>query len=314
MQLPSHLWQLHGAAPGPNVVVLGGTHGDELSGIEAVRFLLSRLGLLQHAPGIYPREDIQGNVFLGFGNPEAMLRGTRSASAGTDLNRSFVPNLENIPATSDETPDCRRARELLPLFVGTNFLLDLHGTSSPSEPFICFGTVTPKRRELCRLFPVRYVFTDPDVLYFRSEGFDYFPTTDEAVARHGGVSLAYETGLGADGTVAKKVASETLRFLAHSGAALPEFLRLFTDLPAPANPDEQEIHAVRVAVVAKHDGFTYAEGMARGWQQVVKGQLIGRYLNGEQEYVPRDGRYVFPTGSARIRRDRLLVTITERVD
>ena len=82
MMLPNQVWQLTGKdQSGPNVMVLGGTHGDELTGIELVRHMLSQLGLLNQPSGAFERNDAIGNLFLGFGNPEAILRKTRGASA-----------------------------------------------------------------------------------------------------------------------------------------------------------------------------------------------------------------------------------------
>jgi succinylglutamate desuccinylase len=79
--LPSHIWHLKGSSQsGSNVVVLGGTHGDELEGIEVIRRFLNQLGLLNKPSGVFPTKRVRGNLYIGFGNPKAMLRNTRSAS------------------------------------------------------------------------------------------------------------------------------------------------------------------------------------------------------------------------------------------
>ena len=89
--LPSNVWKIAGDdQDGPNVVVLGGTHGDEITGLELVRRLLRKLGVLNKAAGAYERCGVLGNLFLGFGNIDAILRGTRAACAGErrpQLNR-----------------------------------------------------------------------------------------------------------------------------------------------------------------------------------------------------------------------------------
>lgn len=105
---------------GPTVVVLGGTHGDEISGIEVVRRLLKRLELLDTEPSTVIRSDIVGKLIIGFGNPEAIIRSTQSASTGLDLNRSFARGelhalpfpfpIEPISAAPENLRRCSRKR------------------------------------------------------------------------------------------------------------------------------------------------------------------------------------------------------------
>lgn len=138
--LPDFIWQLRGKdQSGPNVVILGGTHGDELTGIELVNRMLKVIGLKDNPAGVYNNEHICGNLFLGFGNPAAIELNSRGASKERDLNRSFSSIDIDRPLHPDDPPDVIRAHELAPLFQKTDYLFDIHATSSPSEPFVCFG-------------------------------------------------------------------------------------------------------------------------------------------------------------------------------
>ena len=311
--LPPHIWHLYGpVTDGPRVTILGGTHGDEQGGIAVVRLLLKTLNLMQKPSGSFCHPDVRGHLFIGFGNTEAMLRDTRSASDGRDLNRSFVPDEIVAKPASDDRLDLVRARELTPLFAQTDVLLDIHSTSSPSEPFVCFSTLRPKHRHYLPLFPVRYILHDPDLVYVRHEGAHVAPTTDSEIERHGGIGFCYETGLAQDTTVAPQILANLLPILEATNVVTKKFRALF-DLPtAQPRTSEQTMYAIREPIIMKKSGFTYAPGMNHGWQQIVSDQLIGAYPDCEEIRSPRDGMYVFPRALPRLTVDKAIVWIAER--
>lgn len=99
-----------------NILVLGGTHGNELLGVELVRSL--------------EQNPIEGVDAL-MANPPAVLQGVRFVES--DLNRSFG----NQP---NDTWERRRAKQLAEVFTKYDIVLDFHNTQTP-ENNCCFTGV-----------------------------------------------------------------------------------------------------------------------------------------------------------------------------
>lgn len=323
--LPSYIWHFRGVdQDGPNVVVLGGTHGDELTGIELVRRMLKKLGVLQHPAGEYARDDLIGNLFIGFGNPEAILRDTRGAS-DTNLNRSF--SSENL-SRSDDNLDLGRARELVPLLGQTDFLFDIHATSSPSEPFVCFERWTSRHEDILELVPVRYVITDPDLKYTKDFGLTELGTTDFYVNTHGGstwseeyygtrqgTAFCYETGQEKDMARMEKAFFTVVELLEYVGVATAPLASLLREnLKKPAKPSALKIYAISECVLAEDENFTYVAGMNRGWRQVKRGEKIGEYKDNTPVCIPREGMLVFPKSPEKIVRGKNVFCIAEKIE
>ncbi len=312
MTLPSYIWHLRGKnQEGPTVVVLGGTHGDELTGLEVVRKLLARFDLLKKPAGIFDRDDIVGNLYVGFGNPEAILRCTRSASDGknTDLNRAFTPDELNSAPQSDDRADLRRARELAPLLASANFLFDIHGTSSPSEPFVCFGNDTPARRNIYRLIPVRYILTVQHHIYIEGE----LGTTDEHVARHGGMGLCYEAGQAREVEKMDAILGNTVDLLHAVHAVNPAFMERFAATPRTPAVTTQEVFTIVEKAVAKSDIFTYEPGMDHGWKMVEPNTLMGHFDDGTEERTRRGGMLLFAQAPYRIKKGEGFYYLAEKI-
>ncbi|MDX1579712.1 MAG: succinylglutamate desuccinylase/aspartoacylase family protein, partial [Gemmatimonadota bacterium] len=118
---------------GPLVLCVGGIHGNEGSGVRALRRVVSRL----HEE----RPDFVGRMIAVAGNLEALRAGRRFIDR--DLNRGWsmrrvadalenpdsVEDLEQAALLETLVPPIRRAG-------GEIYLLDLHTTSSVSPPFV----------------------------------------------------------------------------------------------------------------------------------------------------------------------------------
>lgn len=298
MQLPRFVWQIKGEETGPNVVVMGGTHGDELPGIQVVQSLLRLSGLLNTPSGtIAEKAWVKGNLFLALGNPEAILRNTRGASGKRDLNRSFIlPELfeEGVELSMDQ----ERAKELVPLLSQTDLLLDLHATSNPSEPFLCTSRATDKHMELARLFPVRYMVTDPKNILGQDMNLPVTGTTDYCVNTmgsngQGGVAICYESGKSDDVKQVAVMQQTVVKVLRQFGSVTPG---------SPLTQDENVTKEYQVtpyqlvlSIVATESGFSYAvKEMEKGWQLVEKNTLVGNFPSGQEVRVPVTGMYLFP--------------------
>ncbi|MBU2566568.1 succinylglutamate desuccinylase/aspartoacylase family protein [Patescibacteria group bacterium] len=328
MQLPSYVWQLQSTNDnGPNVLVLGGTHGDELPGILAVRQMLHAFGLLQKPNGNYPNPHITGNLFLGFGNPQAIVRCTRGVTQ-RDLNRSFAPEILDDPTVvQNGQVDAERAQELEPLLQNMDYLLDLHATSGASDPFVAFGNDSERHRDLYTLMPVQHVLTDPNTILPTMQNISALGTTDYYVNTFGGsrwsidkfgknatgVGLCYEAGNQDDASLTALTISVVLKLLEHIGVVNSEF----GDKVLPTRVDyvvpQQKRYSLKACIGAKRTKFTYADGMQTNWRPVRKGEILGNYDDGSPEIIAQDGLLVFPKRADKIKEGLSLYLLAEEL-
>lgn len=312
MKLPKEIWQIQGKSGGPNILILGGTHGDELTGIAVVKKMLELFGLLGKEPGVYDNDKLVGNLFLGFGNPAAIKQSTRGVGK-LDLNRSFArEELEQAPR-EDDRPDLVRARELLPLMEQVDFLFDIHATSGPSEPFVCFGNDSPIHRELYNLIPIKYILTDPDLVLVSENKQKELATTDYCVNTFGGsewsekkygkrqgIAFCYETGYEKDFSNQDKIIQVLAKLLVKVNVTDKEFFRNLGIVFEDKVLEGQKVFKLADVIIAQEDEFIFAPGMEDNWQLVKKGQLVGQYASGQEERIAADGMYLFPKNSSKI--------------
>ncbi len=141
----SGIYALEGFQDGPSVGLMGLLHGNESAGV-GLWDLIRRVGR--------PK---RGRLFLILGHPEAFDHqdGPRR-SIEHDINRLFHDSL-----TSDDrakSPDHARCLDLMRFFDQLDILIDIHSTSSPTEPFV---VVPGKRCDHARLatdLPITQLF------------------------------------------------------------------------------------------------------------------------------------------------------------
>ncbi|HBK33818.1 TPA: hypothetical protein DEP34_03055 [Candidatus Uhrbacteria bacterium] len=303
--LPSHICHLKGVnQDGPTVVILGGTHGDERTGVVLVKRLLSDLDLSTEIPsGEHLRADIIGNLYLGFGNPKAMDIENRMASDRRDLNRSFQTT--DLFDSSQIWEDLERARELVPLFVHTDYLFDIHATNFDSPPFVCFGHDDPEHRELYQHIPVPFVLTDPDTRLSADMGLTELATTDYFVDTFGGsawgekkfgrkrgVGLCYETGQQQDLSRVEAALRTMLQLMLQVGAITSEFLEAIHETPSHNPPVMPKVHALTTGEITRDCPFSYDQGMNQGWVPITKGTRVGVYQDGQEVFAKEDGMLI----------------------
>lgn len=109
-----------------NVAVVGGTHGNEFSGI----YLLKKW---QKSPNLLHRDGL--NIETVFANPRSYAANKRYIDS--DLNRQFVP----AALADNDLTDCEQSRaKALNVQLGpkgsarTDFIIDLHNTTSNMGP------------------------------------------------------------------------------------------------------------------------------------------------------------------------------------
>ncbi|WP_419191536.1 succinylglutamate desuccinylase/aspartoacylase family protein [Engelhardtia mirabilis] len=135
----------HGDGEGPLVVVVGGMHGNEPGGFEALERVCANLEELALVP--------RGRLLALGGNLEALALGTRFIER--DLNRAFTNEglaLARATAPQERDAEQRELIELVDLIAAEiassphpTLLLDLHSTSAAGAPFALMGDTLGNR-------------------------------------------------------------------------------------------------------------------------------------------------------------------------
>lgn len=107
-----------------NLLIIGGTHGNEPIGVEALRELEAR---------------VEGFDWI-IGNPPAFEAGTREFEG--DLNRSAPGDTRSTSFTK------RRAAEIIQLSKEYRWTIDLHGTAAATGIFVIVTNAKPENLEL----------------------------------------------------------------------------------------------------------------------------------------------------------------------
>ena len=154
----------------PEIVVVGGIHGDETGGVRAVRRL---------------REadlELKRGVAFVVANPGAVEAGKRYLDS--DLNRAFPGN----PAGDHE----KQLAAQLSALIQDRTTLSLHGTHSQPTPFALVHRSRPRQFDLAARMPVPYVV-------------DHWGVNEGAITSCG---LSVEIEVGPQGTEEAAVAAE----------------------------------------------------------------------------------------------------------
>ncbi len=147
--------RIQGQTEGPTSVILGGVHGNEVCGVEAIDTILPNLNI-EH-----------GTLWIGKANLRAIDQNVRSVDA--NLNRMFVDD-EFLSQADKEGYEYRRAQEIKPILQEAGALLDVHASFTPgARPFaIC----EPNAKDIVSKLPVDLVVSGFDEV--EPGGTDYY--------------------------------------------------------------------------------------------------------------------------------------------
>jgi predicted deacylase len=198
----SGIWQTSASHPGPHVVVLGGVHGDEKTGIQAVKNL-------HHLFASGEETLSRGKLTLVLGNEEAIRIHQRGTAPEHNLNRMFTRG--HLEGPTLDFYESFRAKQLAPLLRSADISLDIHSTSIPSRPFLPCA-FTPRHEHVYRWFDADLVLTDPEYILGGERS-----TTDEYVDSCGGVGICFETGFAGDTSRVSVVLESICNILADQG-------------------------------------------------------------------------------------------------
>ncbi len=244
-------------APGPHVLLLALTHGNEIAGAIALDRLL--------AAGVRPQ---RGRLTFGFVNLAAFARfdpaqPTTSRFVDEDLNRVWDSADLDGPRRSLEL---ERAREIRPVVESADLLLDLHSMLWPSDPLILSGP-TVKGRALASAIGVpELVVADMGHAAGRRI-IDHSRFTDPATPP---TAILAEAGQHWARETVDIMLGCTAGLLRHAGTvpghpALP---------PPPPSPQTVRIAEVTMTVTANTAGFAFVQPWRGGEVVARRNSLI----------------------------------------
>jgi predicted deacylase len=264
-----------GTEPGPTLIVVGGLHGNEPSGLVAANRVLGAIGAIHDEGGL------RGELLVLSGNRAALPLGKRYLDR--DLNRGWTrARVEAL--RSGTAPALVEDREQAELDLAIEFararargpvhLLDLHTTSAAGVPFGMVGT-NPEDSRFARHFPLPVI----GGLLGALEGvlLDY-------MSAEGVVTLGVEAGQNEDPASADR--HEAVIWIALVAAGLVEEkmiphldrCRELLREAALARPDRIEVFHRHP--ITPEDDFRMEPGFAN-IATVEKGQLLARDRSGE---------------------------------
>jgi len=280
--------------PGPTVMVVGLTHGNEFCGAETLHWALTE--------GLRP---VRGSLILAFSNVAAYRsfnpeKPYESRFLDRDMNRVWRDDW----LAAEQTREAARARELLPFVQQADYLLDIHSTTFAIRPFFICGKVDrAKELALAVGFP-RTVLLEGGMVEDRVM-IEYPPFVDP-----NGQKIALLVECGGHFLTSTTVAAKAvfLDFLSSTGAISAEFAarhRPVTPEPPAGLYDGTYLHK------AKTDDLSYAQPFV-GFEEVAEGDLIAR--DGDLELRAPYPRCTVLFPKANPGKGREFVTLARRID
>lgn len=265
---------IRGDEKGPNIVFIGGMHGNEPTGVLALYRVMSQLEKL--------RPLLSGNVYALTGNLTALERGERFIV--NDLNRIWQADMVEKARKRDYHPDeiINEVEEQIELWSYIDrllsesnekfFFVDLHTTSVKSEPFI-FMSDTLMNRKFIKNTPVPVVIgieehlNEPLLSYVNELGYP---------------SLAFEGGQHVDPESVRNHEAMIWLSLVHGGLMkkmeVPGYKKHYHQL-FHATEGNKKVYEIRMRQgLHPGDDFKMIPGF-ENFQKVKKGELLAN-LNG----------------------------------
>lgn len=244
----------HSEKSWPNVLILWSIHGNEPSGSLAIERFVQEVQMGDI--GLFT-----GSVTLiSHCNPEAIIQNTRFIE--DNLNRCFYE------WQNKDSYEGRIAREIMPMFEGKSYLLDLHSTSGPSVPFL----FSERRNfEIAEKLGVPHVVVGWNDLGADSIAWD----TENYMNKKGGYGFTFEAGNHNNPEGAENAYQVLLNFLANLG--MIDFSH-FKSLPG-----EKIFIEMTSVYTCKTGNFEFKLEQLENFSPLKAGTLI--WMDGNEEVI-----------------------------
>lgn len=271
---------LQGNEPGPCIIFMGGIHGNEPSGVFALKKLMELFEEQQHL--------LKGSVYAISGNLGALEKGKRFLHQ--DLNRLWTSNrVSEIEQKSIEVSD-PETKEMLDLYYtftsireresGPFYFMDLHTTSSESCPFL-----TVNDSLLNRKFTAQY----PAPVILGLEEFLEGPVLS-FVNEQGFVAFGFEGGQHESEQAMENHLAFCVLTMVYTGVISPEsidFERYYDQLRNALGPPHLFYDINSRYAIKEGEEFRMKAGFLN-FQRVSKGEVLaesnGKILSAESDF------------------------------
>ncbi len=288
VQISREIARIEGDLSGPNIVFIGGMHGNEPTGILALNRVMSELKPLQPL--------LKGNVYALAGNLTALAREERFIV--NDLNRVWQPDMVERAKKRDYHPSeiINEVEEQIELWAyidelmttrkGEFIFVDLHTTSVDTMPFITMSD-TIMNRGFAKRIPVPVVIGIEE--YLQEPLLSY-------VNDLGCISMAFEGGQHNDPESVRNHESVIWLSLVYSGVIkkieIPKFKKHYHHLMHNAEGNHK-VYAINYREnIEPKDNFEMIPGF-RNFQPIKKDQKLAK-MNGELVKSPQKGLIFMP--------------------
>ena len=270
--------------PGPCLILVGGLHGNEPEGAQAVQEVLETLEREQRP--------IAGSVLGLVGNRRALAGGVRYLKR--DMNRSWAEGLVapdlDVDELEGEDAECAELAQVLDQELraarGPVVLLDLHSTSAGGAPFALFADTAVNRR-LAQALPLPVLLGLEERI--RGPLISLFSDLGHA-------ALVVEGGRSGEAlTCRHHVASIWLTLVASgavSSAETPEALPSYELLEQATRDLPRYVEVEYAHAIGTNDRFVMAEGYLN-FDSVELGDVVARVASGAVRF-PLSGYLLMP--------------------
>lgn len=255
--------KIQGAKPGPTVVFFGGIHGNETSGVFALKDVFTSIGCA----------NVKGTIYGIAGNLKALKKHVRYVKY--DLNRLWTK--QQIQQIKDKTVLNAEEAELIELFnllneiLETNkppfYFVDLHTTSSKTLPFITINDALINRK-FSKQFPVPIVLGIEE--YLNGPLLSY-------INQKGYVSLGFESGQHDDLSAITNSVVFIYLTLVYSGVleedAVENFQKYYKQLKQQANFTDDIFEVVHLHRIHRGERFEMLNGF-KSFEAIKRGAPV----------------------------------------
>ena len=183
------------------VLIVGGTHGNELTGVYAVK-------KFEHNPALIQRPSFE--TLTAIGNPRALVQGTRYVDK--DLNRCFDPT--SWDGSSQTSYEIDRAKTLIEQYrpkgdYAIDLVIDLHSTTSNAGLMLILDHLDPFTLHLAAYLQSK----EPAVKLYNAASSG---REDDSMRTLGRYRLGIEVGPVAHGTLQAELFQKTEALIHHA--------------------------------------------------------------------------------------------------
>ena len=259
---------------GTKFLFIGGTHGNEQTGIQVIRELAQRFESGHHRIN-------KGCVRMVFGNPRAIAMNVRLSDNARDLNKSFTDTV--LEGREDENYESIRAKTLATYIESSDVVIDIHSTQRPTaRPFIS-AKIDTAHEAIYQWFnpPIDTVLQDPNYIFAGEPA-----SSDEYADRCGAVGICLESGY-AETSVVDTVIQGIENLLISHGTIEG---RMSSQPSVPT----QRFEWIESIPYDPKEGWEWAPGLSiRSFEHIPAGTVFG-YVQGEAISRDFDVYLLFP--------------------